>query len=51
VVFDSDADTIELTHRAKNRQGFASGAITALMWLVKQRPGLYTLDDVISQLI
>jgi 4-hydroxy-tetrahydrodipicolinate reductase len=51
VYFDSDADTIELTHRAKNRQGFAQGAITAVTWLVGQKPGLYTLDDLISHIM
>ena len=30
VFFDSQADTIELTHTARSRQGFASGAVHAL---------------------
>ena len=30
VYFDSPADTIELTHTARSRQGFASGAVHAL---------------------
>ncbi len=30
VFFDSPADTIELTHTARSRQGFASGAVHAL---------------------
>ena len=30
VYFDSSADTIELTHTARSRQGFASGAVHAL---------------------
>ncbi len=30
VFFDSEADTIELTHTARSRQGFASGAVHAL---------------------
>jgi 4-hydroxy-tetrahydrodipicolinate reductase len=33
VYFDSDADTIELTHTAKNRTGFAEGALLAAHWL------------------
>jgi len=51
VLFDSDADTIELTHRAKSRQGFASGAVLAAKWISGQKPGLYTLDDMIAQMI
>lgn len=35
VYFDSPADTIELTHTARSRQGFASGAVHALENLKK----------------
>ena len=33
VFFDSPADTIELTHRARSREGFASGAVQSLVRL------------------
>lgn len=33
VFFDSPADTIELTHRARSREGFASGAVQAIVRL------------------
>lgn len=49
VVFDSEADSIELTHRAKNRSGFAHGALIAARWL-KGKQGIYTMNDVISSL-
>ncbi|HLH32879.1 MAG TPA: 4-hydroxy-tetrahydrodipicolinate reductase [Terriglobia bacterium] len=45
VMFDSAADSIELTHVAKTRRGFALGAITAARWL-HGRKGIYTMDDV-----
>jgi 4-hydroxy-tetrahydrodipicolinate reductase len=45
VGFDSDADLIELRHVAKNRRGFALGALTAARWL-HGRKGIYTMDDV-----
>ena len=45
VGFDSEADLIELRHTAKNRRGFALGALTAARWL-KGRKGVYTMDDV-----
>ncbi|HKK48699.1 MAG TPA: 4-hydroxy-tetrahydrodipicolinate reductase [Alkalispirochaeta sp.] len=32
--FDSFADTVELTHRARNRHGFAVGAVKAAEWIV-----------------
>ncbi len=34
VFFDSQADEIELTHRARNREGFAKGSVVALEKLV-----------------
>ena len=53
VFFDSPADTIELTHTARSRQGFASGAVHALENLVKflsdgtLAPGkVYGMSDV-----
>jgi 4-hydroxy-tetrahydrodipicolinate reductase len=47
VIFDSDADTIELVHTAKNRSGFALGAVIAAEWL-KGKKGLYTMRDLIT---
>ncbi len=53
VFFDCEADTIELTHTARSRAGFASGAVHALENLVKLladgslKPGaLYGMNDV-----
>src|SRR5262245_6211122 len=45
VGFDSEADSIELTHVAKNRRGFALGALHAARWLRGKR-GVFTMDDV-----
>lgn len=50
---DSDADSIELTHTAKNRTGFASGAVHAAAWLAGRhavRPGFYSMDDFLNDL-
>jgi 4-hydroxy-tetrahydrodipicolinate reductase len=46
VLFDSDADMIELVHTAKSRSGFAQGAIVAAEWL-KGKKGFYTMRDVL----
>jgi 4-hydroxy-tetrahydrodipicolinate reductase len=46
VTFDSEADTIELRHTARNRRGFALGALVAAEWL-KGKRGFYTMQDVI----
>ncbi len=50
VTLDSPADTISLTHSARNRSGFAGGAVAALEWLQGRR-GFFTVDDFIADLI
>jgi 4-hydroxy-tetrahydrodipicolinate reductase len=50
VYFDSAADTIELTHTARSREGFALGAVVAAEWLVKSVPGVFTMNDVFADL-
>lgn len=47
VTFDSMADSIELTHRAKDRSGFALGALYAARWIVRQPPGVYRFEDIL----
>jgi 4-hydroxy-tetrahydrodipicolinate reductase len=41
-------ERIELTHRATSRDIFASGAVSALEYLVEKGPGLYTMYDVLG---
>ncbi|HXG01106.1 MAG TPA: dihydrodipicolinate reductase C-terminal domain-containing protein, partial [Bacteroidota bacterium] len=43
---DSECDSIELIHTAKNRRGFALGAVVAAEWL-KGKKGFFTMKDVI----
>lgn len=47
VGFDSPYDHVTLGHRAKNRRGFAVGAVRAAEWL-PERTGLFTLEDVLN---
>ena len=47
VTLDSPVDTIEITHRAKDRRAFAVGAVRAAEW-VRGRRGLFTLDDMLE---
>lgn len=47
VGFDSSYDQLTLGHQAKNRRGFAAGALQSAEWL-RGRVGLYTLDDVLD---
>lgn len=53
VFFDSPADTIELTHRARSREGFARGSVRALEKLSEkigsgalERGKLYGMEDL-----
>ncbi len=46
VGFDSDFDSIEIKHSAKNRMGFVQGALRAAEWL-KGKTGVYTMEDLL----
>ncbi len=50
VGFDGNADTIELTHTARSREGFASGAILAAEWIVGKK-GFYEFTDVMDEIL
>ena len=47
VGFDSPSDTIELTHTARDRRGFAAGALMAAQW-IQGRRGWFTMKDVLK---
>ena len=47
VGFDGPADTITLTHTARDRTAFARGALLAATW-VKGRRGWFTMQDVLG---
>ena len=46
--FRSPIDTLELTHTAHSREGFARGALAAARWLPGRR-GVYTMRDLLAQ--
>ena len=48
VVYDSEIDTITITHEAHSRQGLALGALTAAEWLAKAPAGVYGMTDVLN---
>tara|TARA_R110002073_G_scaffold4213_4_gene28055 strand:+ start:13069 stop:13770 length:702 start_codon:yes stop_codon:yes gene_type:complete len=47
VAYNSIVDEIEIKHTAKNRDGFALGAIVAAEWL-QDKKGVYTMKDVLG---
>lgn len=48
--FDSRVDQILLTHAARNREGFADGALVAAKWIVGKH-GVFEFDAVMDQLL
>lgn len=48
VMFCCDGERVELNHVASSRATFARGALRAAAWLEGRKPGLYTMNDVLS---
>jgi 4-hydroxy-tetrahydrodipicolinate reductase len=48
VVFGLMGETLELSHRALNRDGFVRGALDAARFLVGKPAGLYSMHDVLA---
>ena len=47
ITWESDCDSIVMTHDAKNRFGFARGAVSAAQWLAGKK-GFYSIGDFLS---
>ena len=50
VGFDSEADQVLLTHTARSRQGFASGALLAAHWIAG-RTGVFEFGEVMDEIL
>ncbi|MFO7703022.1 MAG: 4-hydroxy-tetrahydrodipicolinate reductase [Psychroflexus maritimus] len=51
ITYTSEIDSIEITHKAHSREGFALGAVLAAEWLAnKKEPGVYQMKDVLNTL-
>ena len=48
VIFAGAMERIELTHRAEDRTMFAQGAVKAALWARGNKPGFYTMTDVLG---
>jgi len=48
VLFAGLGERLELRHMAHSRSTFARGAVAAAKWLASQKPGLYTMRDVLG---
>lgn len=47
VSYESDIDSISMTHTANSREGFALGAVVAAEWIVGKQ-GVFTMKDVLN---
>tara|TARA_B100001057_G_scaffold162978_1_gene163610 strand:- start:437 stop:1210 length:774 start_codon:yes stop_codon:yes gene_type:complete len=48
VKFSSGKEIITLNHEAFDRALYSEGALTAAMWLMNKKPGLYSMRDVLN---
>jgi 4-hydroxy-tetrahydrodipicolinate reductase len=48
VIFANNGERLEFTHKASSRDTFANGALRAALWVVKQKPGIYNMRDVLG---
>jgi len=48
VIFAASGESIEFSHRATSRDTFAIGALRAAAWVAGQKPGLYSMKDVLG---
>ena len=50
VGFESEVDSIELTHRAKSRRGFAVGAVQAAEWIIHHK-GFFRFEEHFGEIL
>lgn len=48
VSFTGHNDEIQFSHKAKTRSIFVMGAIKAAKWIINQKPGLYSMKNVLG---
>lgn len=48
VIYATEGERVELTHKASSRMTFAGGAVRAALWLQDKPAGLYTMQDVLG---
>ena len=48
VIFAGAGERLELAHKASSRDTLANGALRAAEWVIRQKPGLYDMQDVLG---
>jgi 4-hydroxy-tetrahydrodipicolinate reductase len=46
IMFAGQDEIVTISHSARSRQVFATGAVNAAQFIVKQKPGLYNMADL-----
>jgi len=49
VSFNGQDEVISISHQAFSRQVFATGALAAARYIIHQKPGFYTMQDMINE--
>ncbi len=49
LIFNNAQERLTLSHQVHSREAFASGALAAAQFLIGKPPGLYTMDNLISE--
>ncbi|BBN60115.1 4-hydroxy-tetrahydrodipicolinate reductase [Hydrogenovibrio marinus] len=48
VLFATEGERVEITHKASSRMTFAKGAARSCLWVVQKETGLYDMQDVLN---
>ena len=48
VMFATEGERVEITHKASSRMTFAKGAIRAATWMQNKDKGLFDMQDVLE---
>jgi 4-hydroxy-tetrahydrodipicolinate reductase len=48
VIYATNGERVELTHKASGREAFANGALHAAQWVMGKPAGLYSMQDVLG---
>ncbi|MDE5896823.1 MAG: 4-hydroxy-tetrahydrodipicolinate reductase, partial [Clostridia bacterium] len=51
VIFAGTDEIVTLSHSARSRKVFASGALRAAAWLIEQPAGLYDMNDLLADIL
>lgn len=51
IFFKTEEESLTLSHHVSSRAVFAKGSLTAAKFLIKQKPGLYSMDDLLAELL